>query len=153
MKPNKHGDEIKIGRRIADISTNRSRGRGNQMGPCSDLLEDGVGAQRALLGFPVDRRCGAEGERGEVPCPGPAAGGGRGAPAVVAAARRRGLAGARLVPGVCGKAGACRHRSAGSQPAAQRGREALGCSSTAGGARWAAVHGRRRVFRVRHWSF
>lgn len=125
------------------------------MGFCSHLLEDSVGAEGALLGFPVDRRRGAERESGEVPCPAPAAvGGGRGVPAVVAAAGRRGLPGAGLVPGVCREAGARRRRGAGAEPSAQLGREALGSGSTAGGARWAAVHGRgrRRVVGVRHWS-
>jgi len=124
------------------------------MGLFSHLLEDSVGAQGALLGFPVDRSRGAERESGEVPRPALAAAGGRGVPAVVAAAGRRGLPGAGLVPGVCREAGARRGRGAGAQPAAQRGREALGSGSTAGGARRAAVHGRgrRRVVGVRHWS-
>lgn len=123
------------------------------MGPCSHLLEDSVGAQGALPGFPVDRRRSAEGERGEVPGPAPTDAGGRGVPAAVPAAGRRGLAGTGLVPGVRREAGPRRHRGAGAQAAAQRGHEALGGGSTAGGARWAAVHGRPwRVVGVRHWS-
>jgi hypothetical protein len=126
-------------------------------GSSSDLTEDGVGAQGALLGLPVHRRRRAEGERGEPysaagprPAPAPT---GRGVPAGVAAAGggrgRRGLPGAGLVSGVCREAGPGGRRGA----PAQRGDETLGrgVPFPTTRPRRAAVRGRRPVG-VRHWN-
>jgi hypothetical protein len=121
-------------------------------GSSSDLTEDGVGAQGALLGLPVHRRRRAEGERGELcsvarPPPAPT---GRGVPAGVAAAGGgRGLPGAGVVSGVCREAGL---RGRCGAPA-QRGDEALGrgVPFPTTRPRRAAVRGRRPVG-VRHWN-
>lgn len=103
----------------------------------ADLLEDGVGAEGALLGLAVHRRRRAERERGEVPTAAAATtapgGGGRLRPVGVAATAagrgrgrgRGGLPGGGLVPGVAPEAGPRGRRGPRADPATERRREAL----------------------------